>query len=118
MTAARPTRHNRESRNGLTPFCVPSCVGAECAGAGAGAGNDDILDLFAIFCEELDAFLRDIGVVCPKFFGVESDSDLLPIAYEYFLPFFSVCLRQTCLSTTSVLRVEEIVGIGRCNTAI
>jgi len=59
----RATKRSRESRDRSTPLWAPICLGAECAGADAGAGNADILDLLAIPDEELDAFLLDIGVV-------------------------------------------------------
>jgi hypothetical protein len=59
----RATKRSRESRDRPAPLWALICFGAECAGAGAGAGNADILDLLAIPDEELDAFLLDIGVV-------------------------------------------------------
>lgn len=113
----RPMWHNRESRNGSTPFWASSCVGAECAGAGAGAGNVEILDLFAIFGDELDEFRLDIGVVWPTFFEIKSDS-ALSSTYEYFFPFFSVCFRQVCFSMISVFRVETVVNFDICSSAI
>lgn len=118
-TTMRPTWHNRESRNDLTPFWAPSCVGADCAGAGAGAGNaEEILDLFATFGNELDEFRLDIGVVWLIFFDrVRSDS-ALSSTYEYFFPFLSVCLPQVCFSMTSVLRVETVVDLDICSSII
>lgn len=107
----RPVQHNRQSRDEVTPFWVPSCVGAECAGADA--GNAEILDLFVIFGEELDTFLLDIGVVWLMFFDIRFSSDL-----SYFFPVFSVGFFNLCFSTTSVLRVEAIVGLGMCNSVI
>jgi len=89
-------------------------VGAECAGAGAGAGNAEILDLFAIFGNELDEF-RHIGVVWLTFFEVRSDS-ALSSTYECFFPFFSVCFRQICFSIISVFRVEAIVDFNICSS--
>lgn len=115
---ARPTWHNRESRNDLTPFWVFNCVGAECAGAGAGAGSTEILDLFAIFGNELDEFRLDIGVVWPTFFGIRSDSVFPSSTYECFFPFFSVCFRQVCFSVLSVFRVEIVVDLDICSSVI
>lgn len=90
-------------------------MGAECAGAGAGGGNAEILDLFTIFGDELDKFRLDIGVVWPTFFRVRSDSVLLS-TYEYFFPFFSVCFHQICFSISSVFRVEAVVDLDICSS--
>ena len=111
----KPTWHNRESCNDLTPFWTSNRVGAECAGAGAGGGNAEILDLFAIFGDELDKFRLDIGVVWPTFFRVRSDSVLLSM-YEYFFPFFSVCFRQIYFSISSVFCVEAVVDLDICSS--
>lgn len=41
-------RRNRDSRDDSAPFRGAICLGAECAGAGAGAGSaEEIRDLFA-----------------------------------------------------------------------
>lgn len=117
IAAASPIWYNRESRDDLTPFCESSCVGVECAGAGAGAGNAEIRDLFAILGEELDAFLLDIGVVWLTFLGVGSDSGL-PTICAYFFPLFSVCFRRKMCFSTAVLLVEIIVGLGICSSVI
>lgn len=111
MITVRPIWHNCELRDDLTPLWASSCVGAECAGAnaGAGAGNTEFLDLFAIFGEKLDEFLLDIGVVWPTFFEVRSD---------WYFFFFSACFRKTCFSMTSILCGDVIVGLGICSSAM